>query len=75
MIRVGDDIVIKVIKTGRTTVKIGIEAPEHIRVLRGELCSVDAEQDGSPPSVESLEGEFESEELMLSCSDQFPHVA
>lgn len=37
-IRIGDDIVIKVIKTGRGTVKLGIDAPESIRVMRGELC-------------------------------------
>ena len=37
IIRIGEDIVIKVIKTGKGTVKIGIEAPENVRVLRGEL--------------------------------------
>lgn len=36
-IRIGDDIVIKVIKAGRNTVKIGIEAPNDVRVLREEL--------------------------------------
>lgn len=38
LIRIGDDIFIKVIRTGRSTVKIGIEAPLHVRVLRAELC-------------------------------------
>ena len=74
MIRIGDHIVIKVIKTGRTTVKIGIDAPENVRVLRGELCD-DESGAAAAPSIEMLEGEFEAEELMLSCSDQFPHVA
>lgn len=37
MIRVGDNVVIKVIKTGKGSVKIGIEAPANVRVLRGEL--------------------------------------
>ena len=37
-IRVGNDIVIKVIHTSRGTVKLGIEAPPHVRVLRGELA-------------------------------------
>ena len=41
-ILIGDDIVVKVLKTGKGTVKIGIEAPRHIRVLRGELCAADA---------------------------------
>jgi len=36
-IRIGDDVVIKVVKTGKGAVKIGIDAPSHIRVLRGEL--------------------------------------
>ena len=37
-IQIGDDIVIKVIKTGRGSVKLGIEAPANVRVMRGELC-------------------------------------
>lgn len=37
MIQIGENIVIKVIHTGRSTVKIGIEAPESMRVLRAEL--------------------------------------
>ena len=36
-IRIGDSVVIKVIKTGRGTVKLGIDAPQDVRVLRGEL--------------------------------------
>jgi carbon storage regulator len=37
MIQIGDSIVIKVIATGRGKVKLGIEAPSSVRVLRGEL--------------------------------------
>ncbi|MGC1275592.1 MAG: carbon storage regulator [Planctomycetaceae bacterium] len=37
VIQVGDGITVKVIKTGKGTVKIGIEAPAHVKVLRGEL--------------------------------------
>ncbi|SFI18212.1 carbon storage regulator [Planctomicrobium piriforme] len=36
-LKIGDDIVIKVIKTSNGSVKIGIEAPGGLRVLRGEL--------------------------------------
>lgn len=39
-IQIGDSIVIKVIQTGRGKCKIGIEAPGHIRVMRGELGAV-----------------------------------
>lgn len=40
MIQIGEQIVVKVIHTGRNTVKIGIEAPVNVRVLRAELCDV-----------------------------------
>ncbi len=36
-IHIGQDVVIKVISAGRGKVKIGIEAPSSVRVLRGEL--------------------------------------
>jgi carbon storage regulator CsrA len=39
MIRIGDDIVVKVIKTSKGSVKLGIEAPANVRVLRGELTA------------------------------------
>ena len=37
-IRIGEDIVVKVIRTGKGTVKLGIAAPADVRVLRGELA-------------------------------------
>ena len=37
-IRIGEDIVIKVIRTGKGSVKLGIAAPADVRVLRGELA-------------------------------------
>lgn len=36
-IQIGHDIVIKVISTGRGKVKLGIEAPSNVKVLRAEL--------------------------------------
>ena len=38
MITIGSDIVIRVIKISNTSVRIGIEAPACVRVLRGELA-------------------------------------
>lgn len=38
-IRIGQDITVKVLRTG-ATVKIGIDAPRHIRVLRAEVEAV-----------------------------------
>ena len=37
MIRIGDNVVVKVISTGNGKVKIGIEAPDDVRVVRAEL--------------------------------------
>ena len=39
-IQIGDSVVIKVISVGRGKVKLGIDAPDHIRVLRGELLEI-----------------------------------
>lgn len=44
MIQIGENIFVKVIQTGRTTVKIGIEAPSDVRVLRGELAGDDKQK-------------------------------
>lgn len=41
MIQIGEGIVIKIIHTGRSTVKIGIEAPADVRVMRAELCPIE----------------------------------
>ena len=38
-IKIGSNIVIKVMKTGNGSVKIGIDAPASIRVMRGELAT------------------------------------
>ena len=37
MIRIGDNVVVKVISSGNGKVKIGIEAPSDVRVVRAEL--------------------------------------
>lgn len=45
-IQIGDDITITVIKTKGKGVRIGIEAPGHVPVLRGELTA--GNRDASP---------------------------
>lgn len=47
MIQIGDSVVIKVIACGRGKVKLGIEAPSNVRVLRGELSPL-AQQFAAP---------------------------
>jgi carbon storage regulator len=66
IIRIGEDIVIKVIKTGKGTVKIGIEAPANVRVMRGELVA-----DETPAPV--IPASFSV--ALRAVSDQYPHVA
>ncbi len=40
-IKIGSNIIIQVIKTSNGSVKIGIDAPPSVRVLRGELATVE----------------------------------
>lgn len=37
VIQIGEDVVVRVMRTGKGSVKIGIEAPPHVKILRGEL--------------------------------------
>ena len=67
-IQIGNDIVIKVIKTGSGTVKIGIDAPDEVRVMRGEL--LEATAGGTPDSPQAPAWVYGGVQ-----SDQFPHVA
>ncbi|MEZ6047829.1 MAG: carbon storage regulator [Planctomycetaceae bacterium] len=55
MIQIGENIVVKVIRTGKGHVKIGIEAPADVRVLRAELC-------GEESAETKVEAEAETEE-------------
>ncbi|MBL4885040.1 MAG: carbon storage regulator [Planctomycetaceae bacterium] len=40
LIQIGENIVIKIIRTSIGSVKIGIDAPKDIRIMRGELDEV-----------------------------------
>ena len=58
LITIGENIVVKVISTGRGSVKIGIDAPKEVRILRAELCPrIDGEAldtSAQPVAVEVL---------------------
>jgi carbon storage regulator len=66
-IRIGNDVFVKVIRTGRSTVKIGIEAPANVRVVRGELVITGGTEIAVPASVAAETHED-------ACSDQFPQT-
>jgi carbon storage regulator len=71
MIQIGENIFIKVIRTGRSTVKIGIEAPTNVRVIRGELAALPrVPASALAPRISSID---QPAELATVCSDQFPH--
>lgn len=44
-ILIGDDIRIKILDSTRYSVRIGIEAPEEVIILRSELINLNEEQD------------------------------
>ena len=74
-IQIGEDIVVKVIKTGRSTVKIGIEAPTGVRIMRAELCENTSEETVKPSSEEiELDSLGPGSPFSLYCSDQYPHA-
>lgn len=39
-IRIGDDIIVTAVQTHSGSVKIGIQAPNNVKVLRAEKCEV-----------------------------------
>lgn len=58
-IKIGDDIVITVVETSRGNVKLGIQAPNTVRVLRAELTELPA----SPMTVHAAD-DLEDELLL-----------
>ncbi|WP_457595896.1 carbon storage regulator CsrA [Hydrogenimonas sp.] len=43
-IRIGDDIVVKIVATDKNSVRIGIEAPKNMTILREELVQAVSEE-------------------------------
>ena len=62
-IHIGNDIVIHIVHAGGSSVKIGIEAPRSVRVVRGELVL-----DDSLPVPMARESEsFATRDLAAAC--------
>ena len=47
---IGDDIVITVVRTKGSSVRVGIQAPAHVPVLRGEIAASIA-RESEPPTA------------------------
>ena len=62
-ILIGDDIVIRIVHAGASSVKIGIEAPCGIRIVRGELVMDDA---APVPMARECES-FATRDLAAAC--------
>ncbi len=54
VIRIGDNIVIRVIRTGKSSVKIGVDAPAAIKVVRGELDPLPSQPDEAAELTEAF---------------------
>ena len=59
-IKIGENIVIRVMRTARGSVKIGIEAPASVRIVRGELNEF-GEMAGAATSAEHDEADLHDE--------------
>ena len=54
-IRVGDNVTITVLKSKGNTVRLGIEAPRDVRVMRGEILSRDETAESSDSETITIE--------------------
>ena len=72
LIQIGDNIVIKIIRTSPGSVKIGIDAPSDVRVMRGELDEVLSRNYDAPVSSKSrsLENSAVAEECLTASSTE-----
>ncbi|MBS0207008.1 MAG: carbon storage regulator [Planctomycetes bacterium] len=68
-IKIGEDIVITVIHTSRGCVKLGIQAPSNVRVLRAEL----SDRPVAPLALDAADDHGDDEPGLIFSADQFPN--
>ena len=52
-IRIGDDIVIEITEIGGSFVRIGVDAPRHVQVLRDEIWQAVEEENKAAASADA----------------------
>jgi len=50
-ILIGDEIAVTIVRIGPNTVRIGIDAPKHMNIVRDELCVESVETPPQAPKV------------------------
>src|SRR5262245_50230019 len=61
-IRIGEDVVITVVRTKGKAVRLGIQAPAHVPVLRGEIAAAiagEAQRSAHAAGEDTVEGDSE----------------
>ena len=53
-ILIGDDIAITIVRIGPNSVRVGIEAPKSMNIVRQELCDFGGQTNGTTPAAEVL---------------------
>lgn len=72
-IRIGDSITVKVLRTKGNVVKLGIEAPAGVRVLRGELMPHPQIEPAPAGAVEKVAGSQGSRGCDWQSAGEWPH--
>ena len=53
-ILIGDDVAITVVRIGPNSVRIGIEAPKSMNIVREELCDFGVQANDGAPEAEAV---------------------
>jgi carbon storage regulator CsrA len=68
-IKIGDQITVTIVRVKGNTVRVGIEAPRDVRVIRGELPKMDAE---CSETTAAVEGTLEASSDALESGQALP---
>jgi len=61
---IGDNIKIQVLKISGNTIRLGVEAPNDVKILRGELAPYDVDVKTPKPKTLTIDLEMDQDDLM-----------